>query len=203
MNALIGIGLSILVVGIIVYLLSGDWRTTFNVIRGWTLYELWNGFFDYVVWPITQARYGDTAILPLSVLALINNLLILRWYLKKGNDWMGFNLLEDFRHKSDELFQKLTTHKNWFAKIGYYVRIMFLKAMIWLVKLSDATAFLILSICKDSCVTTAYLRHGRFGQMERRDYKIFLASTVIGCLAWGLGVKIILLVIGAIKSYWF
>jgi hypothetical protein len=72
----------------------------------------------------------------------------------------------------------------------------------------DSTAFFSRSRCghhggppasPDSFLTTAYLRKGRFGPLEKRDLAIFAGSSVLSCAAWTLVNEGALAVI---KSQW-
>jgi hypothetical protein len=51
---------------------------------------------------------------------------------------------------------------------------------------SDPFVFLFLSIKEDPFITTAYLRHGKFSGMSRRDWKIFMGSLLVGNAYWTL-----------------
>ena len=53
-------------------------------------------------------------------------------------------------------------------------------------KKSDPVVFLFSSIRSDPFVTTAYLRHGTFKGMTRKDWKIFIGSLLFSNAYWTL-----------------
>lgn len=53
-------------------------------------------------------------------------------------------------------------------------------------KKSDHVVFLFLSIKFDPFITTAYMRHGKFNGMTKRDWKIFTGSLLLGNVYWTL-----------------
>lgn len=69
------------------------------------------------------------------------------------------------------------------------------KLKVW----NDFTAFIFLSVVLDSFVCTAFLRHGRFGKLDKKDYIIFVSSTIISCTVWSV---LISLTVEAFKAVW-
>jgi hypothetical protein len=45
-----------------------------------------------------------------------------------------------------------------------------------------------LSVWYDPFITTAYLRHGKFNGMNRRDWSVFMSSLILGNAYWTLAV---------------
>ena len=180
---------SLALIGIIVYLLSGNWKKAFMVVGGWGVYEITSNIYDYIFWPFIQNRYGDGSVIFLSIGATIMCFLLLKWYQVSGNDWLGVNYLEEIKIKADKWANLIYKHQNWFIRIIMFVPAKSLQLVIWLLKINDISAFLFLSIWKDSFVTTAFLRHGKFGKLEKRDYRIFIVSAIISGFAWGAFVK--------------
>lgn len=95
-----------------------------------------------------------------------------------------FNLFEiclyDRLKKDWFSFEELKTLKGRAAEPGWRG---------WITKLlhkGDALAFLILSIKEDPTMTMLYLRRGshQYNGMSQRDWKIFLASTIVANLYW-------------------
>ena len=103
----------------------------------------------------------------MSVGALIINIITLRYYLKNGKDWIGVDILDEIRENG-------SNKKSLFLKV----------VSLLLKKGGDKLAFLVLSCGTDSFITTAYLRHGDFGPLQKKDFAIFLASTFASCLYW-------------------
>jgi len=190
MTEFVGVVVSISIIGLVVYLLSGNWRKVTVIVGGWSIYKVIYTSYDYVLWPVIQNKYGDISILYLSVGATILNYFILRWYQAKEVDWLGVNYLEEIKEKSNSWSEKIFGHKNRCIRILMYVPVKFFQAVIYLLKRNDLFAFFVFSLWKDSFVTTAFLRHGKFGDLDKRDYQIFTASTFLGCIYWGFVVKL-------------
>ncbi len=170
-----------------IYLISRDWKRVLQVIGGWGLYEITCIIYDYPVWLLLVGWFGEingSIIASAGAFALC--LAVLIWYQKRGIDWLGVNILEEIKERADVWAGKLDNHPAWYVRFCTYAPVRFLKAAVWLLKENDFTAFILLSFWKDSFVTTAFLRHGRFGKLEKRDYMIFITSTVIGCLWWSV-----------------
>ena len=165
----------------------------------WGLYEAYNSSFEFLVWPIIQALLGFIGIALLTLIALINNLIILLWYQKKKVDWFGVNVLEDLKTKGHLWVHKVDDSKNVVKKISLYIPAKILQLMIWTLNKNDIFAFVTLSVWQDSFITTIFLRHGKFDKLDRRDYIIFVSSTILGCLVWS---GLMQIVITVVKSIW-
>jgi len=70
--------------------------------------------------------------------------------------------------------------------------------MIWLLNKNDIFAFVTLSVWQDSFITTIFLRHGKFDKLDKRDYIVFVSSTILSCLVWGILMQV---VITAIRGF--
>ena len=184
--------------GFIVFLVSKNLKRTIQVMSGWGLYEAYNFSFDFLAWPIIQAIFGFVGILLLILIALINNFIILLWYQHKKVDWFGVNVLEDLKAKGHLWVHEVDNHKNIAKKISLYIPAKILQFMIWLLNKNDIFAFVTLSLWQDSFITTIFLRHGRFDKLDKRDYIIFVSSTILSCLAWSVLMQVIITAIKAV-----
>ena len=187
----------LILIGVIVYLVSKNWKRVVQIVVGWGLYELLNVAYDYVVWPLVQNHYGVIGAILMSIGAFIINFMILKWYQKKGVNWLGTDILEEIKEKGNGWAERLCNHRMWFVKMVLYVPARFFQFVVWLLNKNDILAFLFLSGWKDSFVTTAFLRHGRFGKLEKRDYTVFVMSTAISCLLWS---SVVAIAVEAIKA---
>lgn len=189
----------VLALGLIVFVVSGNLKKTIRVMSGWGIYEAYNFLFDFILWPLLQAFYGIWGVILLIILALINNFLILLWYQSKKIDWFGVRVLEDIKEKGHVWVNKIGKSKNIVKKYSLYIPVKVLQLMIWLLNKNDIFAFVTLSVWQDSFITTIFLRHGKFTKLDRRDYFIFVFSTILSCLAWSVLMQII---ITAVKAIW-
>lgn len=200
MSIILGFVAFAVIVGGVVFFLSGNWRKALVVVGGWGAYEAFCVIYDYLLWPLVQGYYGDKSVILLTLGAMALNFLVLKWYQASGNDWLGVNYLEEIKIKGDKWAEKIYQHQSGLVRALMYVPAKVFQLVIWLLKKNDVLAFLFLSAWKDSFVTTAFLRHGRFGKLEKRDYWVFIFSTILSCLVWGLLVKVVLLLFTAIRE---
>lgn len=194
----------IIAVTSIIYLVSRDWKRVLQVMGGWGFYEVFCIIYDYAIWLLLVGWFGGIkGSMIASVGAFALNFAILEWYQKKGTDWLEVNILEEVKDRSNVWAGKLDNHPAWYIRFSTYIPVRFLKATVWSLKKNDFTAFILLSCWKDSFVTTAFLRHGRFGKLEKRDYIIFMTSTVLSCLWWSVFAIAILKILQFVWNVFF
>lgn len=121
--------------------------------------------FDYVAYPFAiwklGALYGG---LLMSGLSLLICLLLLRVYDLLERDWLGIEFIKNQRHYAGPSYWR-----------GLVTRI---------ISRADWFAFAILSLRYDPFITTAYLRHGAYNGMNRRDWIIFMGSWFVSNGVW-------------------
>jgi len=173
------------VVGILAHLLSGSWRRTLQVVGSWGIYKVIGWFYDYPLWGLMVIWLGNLwGSVACSVGALVINFFVLVWYQDRKVDWLGVNVLEDVKEKGHIWANRLCNHPKWYVKWSTYLFARGFQLALWLLRKNDLTAFFVLSVWQDSFVTTAFLRHGRFGKLEVRDYLILVASTLVSVVVW-------------------
>lgn len=121
--------------------------------------------FDYALYPFVIFRLGLLAGgIVMAALSLLDCLLLLKLYDWLKRDWLGIELVKTLRFYSGPSCWK--------------------RATAWLLGRGDAVAFIVLSLRFDPFITTAYLRHGAYNGLARRDWRIFLGSVVLSNAAW-------------------
>ena len=151
-----------------------------NKVLLWTsgigFYYVFTWVYDYVVvsfllWKFELIKGG----VMVFILSSIVDLLTLKFYDWFKKDWLALETLKD-----------LETHKGFVGKIFTFVH--------------DKTAFVsvvLLSLVVNPFVITAYMRKGAFqyNGMTKRDWLIFMSSSVISNFYWivvvGFGVEIV------------
>lgn len=128
--------------------------------------------FDYVLYPAVIYFYG--VVLGSAVMTIVSFLVC--WLTIIAYDWskQDWILIETFKGiREDE------APPNKMAR-----------TMQWLLRKGDWVALVVLSIKFDPFITAMYLRRGAFlfNGLSKRDWKIFLASTVISNAYWTLAV---------------
>ena len=190
MSEYLGIIITILVIGAVVYLLSGNIKKTLVVVGGWGVYDFIDSVYNLVLWPIVQNSYGALSIVYLTLGAVAMNLPVLYWYQSSGNDWLGVKYLEEVKKRELEFANKFYYHKSKTVRVLMYIPIKIFHLLIWLLKKNDVFAFIFLSLFNDSFIATVFLRHGSFEKLNKRDYLIFAGSTLLGCALWGFVVQV-------------
>jgi hypothetical protein len=171
----------------VVLCIAGSLRKALTVATGYGIYIFLGQLYDYVLWPIVQGYHGMTGAVAMSVGAVVTNFIVLHAYQRMGIDWLGFGVLQTLQARIRTFANRLPALPS---------RIM--QSLLRLPR-SKPLAFLALASLTDSFLTTAYLRKGRFGPLEKRDLAIFAGSSVLSCAAWTLVNEG---VIGLIKSQW-
>ena len=121
--------------------------------------------FDFLLYPVVIHKAGllrGGAIM--SVVSFIVCLISLWFYDWSGRDWLGI-----------EAIKSLKTYEG-----TRYSR----RLLAWILRRGDAAACLALSIKFDPFITVTYLRKGAFNGMSGRDWRIFVASWLIGNVYW-------------------
>ena len=190
----------LVILGIIVFLVSKNWRRSLQVMSGWGIYEVFNFSLDYILWPVLQALYGFIGIIILILITLVVNFTILMWYQKKKVDWFGVNEVEQMKAKGHLWVHEVNNHQNLIKRFSLYIPAKMLQFMIWLLNKNDIFAFVTLSVLQDSFITTIFLRHSTMEKLDKRDYFIFVTSTIFGCLGWSVLMQVIIMTIKAISG---
>jgi hypothetical protein len=178
------LALSLVILLAVVLCIAGSLRKALTVASGYGIYLFLGQLYDYVLWPIVQGYHGMTGAVAMSLGAVLTNFIVLHAYQRMGIDWLGIGILQTLQTRAHTLADRLLQQPSWRGALVHLpARILqFLPRLLR----SRPLAFLTLSSLGESFLTTAYLRDGRFGPLERRDFWIFAWSSVISCAAWTL-----------------
>lgn len=182
-------------------------------IGGFTLYMYYSHLIDNYVWWFVLDRYGYVmGNLIMTASAFPHNLAWLLLFNWIGFDWLATRLMDELRQMlngSNEacLWEGMS---SWRTKVPLFSMLVLTKP--WRLPIilpaimlgkGDKKAFWALSIFTDSFVTTAYLRHGNFESIKKRDLRIFFPSTLIGCIYWSIRSSFIVYLLRTAWSYLF
>jgi len=121
--------------------------------------------FDYLLYPFVIFKIGLLrGGIIMAFGSLIGCLISIKLYDWSKRDWLGIEKVKGWKDYSGP------------NRAGRFTA--------WVLKRSDPVARLLLTIKFDPFITTAYLRHGKYNGMTRRDWKIFFASWLIGNVWW-------------------
>jgi len=125
--------------------------------------------FDYFLYPYVIYKFGILkGGIAMTALACVVNVISLYFYDWSKRDWFGFEALKTFQ--------------------DYHGANRLKKCASWLLKKNNFIIMLFLSIKEDAFKTVVYMRHGKYqyNGLTARDWKIFIASLVIGNVYWTL-----------------
>jgi hypothetical protein len=143
--------------------------------RGWVRLAVWgigvgtnaamNWAFDWVLYPYAIYALGLLWGGVVMSLASFVFCIILIWlYDLLKRDWLGIETVKSLR--------EVTGQKG--------IR----RIMSAILRRGDVAAFFLLSLYFDPFIATAYLRHGKFNGMVKRDWLIFVGSWALSNFSW-------------------
>ena len=163
---------------------------------GWSLYSAYGWVYDNPLW---LAVIGWLGILQGSIILtigdMVNNFIFLVLYQKNESDWLGVNGFEDLKEHGDKWAQKVQNHRNVFIRLILWVPALFFRLLVWAVRKNNLLAFVVLSVFEDSFITTVFLRGKVGGELTKKDYLVFLASTAFSCVYWSIRNGVVLVIL--------
>ncbi len=172
------------ILAVVLFYFAKNLTQALTVMGGHVLYEICGFGFDWILWPLIQAKGGWLGLILLTIGAFTINLIVLWSYQKMKKDWLGVSVLENMKVKADEMRWRNNKFGGWYQPFHYLIIAVF-KVLMWLMRY-DMVTFIVLSCYHDSFVATAFLRKGRFGPLTKRDLVIFTTSTLFSCAFWAL-----------------
>ncbi|MDD5083733.1 MAG: hypothetical protein PHT88_02200 [Candidatus Moranbacteria bacterium] len=175
------------------YFGSAKFKRIAQVTAGFGFWSGTSWVFDNVAYPGVIAWQGVVVGgIVMSAIAILVTAIFLIVYEYKKVDWMGMDALRAVRDNGDAWIQKFSgdgyenMFPRYFVKILMYFPVLFFRVALWMLNKGDALAFVGLSIISDPFVTTIYLRHGKFDGLKKKDWVIFLSSSVLSNFYWTL-----------------
>ena len=162
----------------------------------WGLLTAFSWVYDNPIWLVVTASFGvvkGSTIMTLG--AMLINFTFLFLYQKYEIDCLGVNGFAKLKEDGDKWARKVHEHHSFLVRTIFWVPAMFFRLLVWAVRKNNVLAFIALSIQTDSFVTTAFLRGKVGGRLTRKDYGVFIGSTLLGCLYWSLRNGVILAIL--------
>lgn len=123
--------------------------------------------FDYFLYPFVIFNLGILkGGIVMTFLAFIANIITMTFYDWSKRDWLGIEAIKELKtYSGNRMMRRFTS---------------------WILKRSSPVIFLFLTLRYDAFTTTAYLRHGKFNGMSKRDGTIFMGSLLLANIYWTL-----------------
>lgn len=193
----------VLVVSGTVFFFTKSLKRLFQVTSGLFILEFYNSVWDIGIWPVIQGLFGVYGIIGLTLIALVLNFAVLRWYQKYcKTDWLGITIVEDIIHKAKHI-QCLYNSSKGFRKILIAIPTM----LLWVAQkciIGKWVPILVLSLFTDGFVATAYFINWKNKTMNcrlgRDEYFVLGLTTIVSCVAWSIFTEWITL--PAFKTLW-
>lgn len=192
----------IAVVSGLVFYFTKSVKRLLQVATGLALYETLNLGYDFLLWPVIQNKYEVAGVMWLTIGAMLINFILLKWYRKKGIDWLGITIVDDIIFKSGvihQAFKHADGIRRFFLAFPAFAMWVAEKAI-----RNKVVSFLVLSTVTDSFVATAFYMHQKNGQKDvvfkKEDYFFFALSTVFNCFGWTIFNWLVM--IPAVKNVW-
>lgn len=134
---------------------------------GHTVNQVSIWIFDYGLYPVIMLWLGLVwGFVVMALLSFLYCWLTMRFYDWSKRDWLGIEAIKEIRQ-----YEGTSRSRKWLA---------------WVMQKSDPIACLLMSIKFDPFIVTVYLRRGRFGGMNRADWRNFLLSWLVGNAYWSI-----------------
>lgn len=131
---------------------------------------------------------GGAIMTSLSLMICFITLLVYEWM---KIEWTGVDVVDDLREQGIAYARKINNrgkHQNvrqLLVRVIFFIPAKIFVMAMWLMnKYGDIAAFFVLCILQDPFYTTAFLRHGKFDGLSRKDYIIFFASVLFSNGYW-------------------
>lgn len=160
---------------------------------GWGIYQFLSALYDYPFWAYIQFKFGIWGSVGLSVGALVINLILLHWYVRRGVDWLGVGILEEIKKNAEIWIDKMLHNAHVVTNVVMYLPAKLFALIIRALNKNDILAFFFLSIWQDPFITTSFLRHGNTDtKVSRKDYFVMVGSTIVTSIFWSLIMGVII-----------
>ena len=162
------------------------------------LLAVYNNLWDIGIWPIIQAIFRFWGIVVLTLLALVSNFLVLRFYQKYcKTDWLGITVVNDIVQKSDHVQEKYFNTRGIIQKIFWGICLMPLQIAKKII-VNKWIAITMLSLLTDGFVATAYYINQKNGKINvtcfgKSEYFVLAVTTILSCVAWSIFTEFITL----------
>ncbi len=158
------------------------------ILKAYAILESIDWAFDNLLYPTILAWLGSlVGGIIMTILSALACYILLMYYIQSKEDWLGVDVMEEVKEQGGGWVQKLYSKKGRWWKLLHITAFipakMFL-VVLWLLKKNDVVIFFTLSIYQDAFRTTAFLRHGRKGDLDHRDWAIFWASIAVSNVWW-------------------
>lgn len=172
-----------------------------TIALGVTFNQVFDFFFNYPLYMFVIEAIGlQKGYMVMALLSFLTCFLFIKFYDWLKRDWLGIEVAKEVRDFGPGYIKKIQ-RTSLLGKILWWPFSKIILLMLWTLRRGGFVAFLALSIYTDPFIVTVYMRKGRYeyGGMNRRDWGIFFASTLVSNAYWSGRTVVIL---EAAKAIW-
>lgn len=161
---------------------------------GVTFNQIFDFLFNYPLYMFVIETSGlQRGYVIMTFISFLTCLLFVKFYDWLKKDWLGIEVTKEVRDLGPEYIRKIRT-KSIIGRILWWPFSRIILIILWALRKGGFVAFLALSVYTDPFITTVYMRKGHYeyNGMNRRDWIIFILSTVVSNAYWSGRTVIIL-----------
>lgn len=161
-------------------------RQIATIAIGHTFNQIFDWLFNYPLYLFVVNAMGlKKGYVVMAVASFLTCLAFIKFYDWLKVDWLGIEVAKEAQEFGPEWIRKLSL-KSRLGKILWWPFSQIILLILWGMKKGGFVAFFILSIYTDPFIATVYMRKGwnEYNGLNRKDWGIFLVSTIVSNAYW-------------------
>lgn len=159
-----------------------------TIALGHTFNQIFDAIFNYPLYMFAVEQMGLTkGYITMAVISLFTCLAFIKFYDWLKVDWLGIEVIKEVGGYGPTLIKKMNI-KSGIGRVLWWPFSKIILFIIWAVGKGGFIAFMALSIYTDPFITTVYMRKGwgEYNGLSRKDWMVFLISTVVSNAYWAI-----------------
>lgn len=165
------------------------WKKRVAIVAlGYTFNFTFDWIFNYPLYGYVIERWGlKNGYFIMATLSFLTCLAFIRFYDWAKVDWLGIEVAKEVQDFGPMWIKNINVESK-IGRILWWPVSKIILLILWAVSKGGLIAFFALSVFTDPFITTVYMRKGwgEFNGLSRRDWLIFLASTIVGNAYWSI-----------------
>jgi len=165
------------------------WKERIAIIAlGQTFNAIFDWFFNYPVYGHAIEKWGlINGYIIMAVISFFVCLIFIKFYDWLKIDWLGIEVAKKVKDFGPIWIKNMNIESR-IGRILWWPFSKFILFLLWAVDRGGLVAFFALSMFTDPFITTVYMRRGwyQYDGLSSKDWRIFLASTVVSNGYWAI-----------------